>query len=122
MSIAAPAATSTPVWRRIHLRRILIGALVLLVLGALAYLLGWDLRGWFSDLWDTMTEISAKYLIAAVALKTVQTTLTAFGWYSILRFAYPDRVRSPRHRRVLRGVGGAERDPAGEPRHARAAA
>jgi uncharacterized membrane protein YbhN (UPF0104 family) len=93
MSIAAPAATSTPVLRRIHLRRILIGALVLLVLGALAYLLGWDIRGWFSDLWDTMTEISAKYLIAGVALKTVQTTLTAFGWYSILRFAYPGRVR-----------------------------
>jgi uncharacterized membrane protein YbhN (UPF0104 family) len=93
MSIAAPAAGSTSVWRRIHLRRILIGAVVLLVIGALAYLLGWDIRGWFSELWDTMTEISAQYLIAGVALKTVQTTLTAFGWYSILRFAYPDRVR-----------------------------
>ena len=93
MSIAAPAAGSTSVWRRIHLRRILIGALVLLVIGALAYLLGWNIRGWFSELWDTMTEISAQYLIAGVALKTVQTTLTAFGWYSILRFAYPDRVR-----------------------------
>jgi uncharacterized membrane protein YbhN (UPF0104 family) len=93
MSVAAPAATNTPVWRRIHLRRILIGALVLLVGGALAYLLGWDIRGWFSELWDTMTEISAKYLVAGVVLKTVQTTLTAFGWYSILRFAYPDRVR-----------------------------
>ena len=93
MSVAAPAATNTPVWRRIHLRRILIGAVVLLVGGALAYLLGWDIRGWFSDLWDTMTEISAKYLVAGVVLKTVQTTLTAFGWYSILRFAYPDRVR-----------------------------
>ena len=64
-----------------------------MVIGALAYLLGWDLRGWFSNLWDTITTIEAKYLIAGVALKTVQTTLTAFGWYSILRFAYPDRVR-----------------------------
>ena len=93
MSIAAPAAASPPFWRRIHLKRILIGALVLVVIGALAYLLGWDLRGWFSNLWDTITTIETKYLIAGVALKTVQTTLTAFGWYSILRFAYPDRVR-----------------------------
>ena len=27
--------------------------------------------------------------VAGVALKTVQTTLTAFAWYSILRYAYP---------------------------------
>ena len=108
MSIAAPAAGSTSVWRRIHLRRILIGALVLLVTGALAYLLGWDIRGWFSELWDTMTEISAQYLIAGVALKTVQTTLTAFGWYSILRFAYPDRVQSYRtfHTKIVGGITG----------------
>lgn len=91
MSIAAPAATSAP--SRFHLRRLLIGALVLVVGGALANLLGWNLRGWFSDLWDTMTAISVQYLIAGVALKTVQTTLTALAWYSILRYAYPHRER-----------------------------
>ncbi|MFL5917774.1 MAG: lysylphosphatidylglycerol synthase transmembrane domain-containing protein [Gaiellaceae bacterium] len=92
MSIAAPAAAAAPK-RRFHVRRILVGALVILVIGAAANLLGWNLRGWFSDLWDTMSEISAGYLVAGVTLKTVQTTLTAFGWYSILHFAYPGRIR-----------------------------
>src|SRR4029079_16772775 len=36
-----------------------------------------------------ITEISAAYLVADVALKTVQTTLTAYAWYAILRYAYP---------------------------------
>jgi uncharacterized membrane protein YbhN (UPF0104 family) len=53
-------------------------------------LLGLDIRGWFSDLWDALSEIGLGYLLAGWALQTVQTTLTAFGWYSILRFAFPD--------------------------------
>jgi uncharacterized membrane protein YbhN (UPF0104 family) len=92
MSVAAPTipaeSQKRPAWER------LLGfGVLILVIGALAYLLGWDIRGWFADLWDTLTEISIQYIIAGVALKTVQTTLTAFGWYSIVRFAYPGRVR-----------------------------
>jgi uncharacterized membrane protein YbhN (UPF0104 family) len=87
MSVAAPTAAAAPK-RRIHVRRLLIGALGIVVIGAFANLVGWDLRGWFSDLWDTISEISIGYLVAAVTLKTVQTSLTAFGWYSILKFAY----------------------------------
>jgi uncharacterized membrane protein YbhN (UPF0104 family) len=86
-----PAATAEQ--RRFRPGRLLKGALVIVVIGALANLLGWDIRAWFSELWDTITEISAAYLVAGVALKTVQTTTTAFAWYSILRFAYPGRVR-----------------------------
>jgi uncharacterized membrane protein YbhN (UPF0104 family) len=92
MSVAAPAATTEPK-RGFRFKRLLIGALVIVVIGAFANLVGWDLRGWFSDLWDTMSEISLGYLIAGITLKTVQTSLTAFGWYSILRFAYGDAVR-----------------------------
>src|SRR4051794_34397544 len=51
--------------------------------------LGVDVLGWFSDLRDALTGIGVGYLLAGWALQTVQTTLTAFGWYSILRFAYP---------------------------------
>jgi uncharacterized membrane protein YbhN (UPF0104 family) len=54
---------------------------------------GWNIRGWFDELWDTISTISVGYLIAAVALKTVQTSLTALGWYYILRYAYKDAVR-----------------------------
>jgi uncharacterized membrane protein YbhN (UPF0104 family) len=73
----------------VNLRRLLIWAVLIVVIGAAADLLGWNIRDWFSDLWDTITEISAAYLVAAIALKTVQTTLTAFAWFAILRYAYP---------------------------------
>ena len=53
-------------------------------------LLGVDVRGWFSTLWDTLTEIPLGYLVAGWALQTVQTTLTALGWYFILRAGFPD--------------------------------
>jgi uncharacterized membrane protein YbhN (UPF0104 family) len=92
VSVAAPAVESSPK-RRFQWRRVVTGAAVILVIGAAAQLLGWDIRSWLSDFWDTISEISAWYLVGGVALKTVQTTLTAFAWYSILRFAYPDRVR-----------------------------
>jgi len=92
VSVAAPAVESSPK-HRFQWRRLLTGAAVILVIGAAAQLLGWNIRGWLSNVWDTITEISAAYIVAGVALKTVQTTLTAFAWYSILRFAYPGRVR-----------------------------
>jgi uncharacterized membrane protein YbhN (UPF0104 family) len=83
-----PAARSRPRWHRIVL-----WAVMVLVIGAAANLLGWDLRGWFHDLWKTMTTISVGSLIAAIACMIVQTTATAYAWYSILRFAYPERTR-----------------------------
>jgi uncharacterized membrane protein YbhN (UPF0104 family) len=89
---AAVSPAAPTVRRRIRWRRLVIGGLIIVVVGALATLLGWDIKGWFSDLWDTITTISAGYLIAGVVLKTVQTALTAAGWYGILRFAYGDRV------------------------------
>src|SRR5947208_3442087 len=74
-------------------RRLLTWAAVFVLIGALANLLGWDIRGWLSDVWDTVSGISAGYIVAACALKTIQTTLAAFSWYAILRFAYPGRMR-----------------------------
>jgi uncharacterized membrane protein YbhN (UPF0104 family) len=52
---------------------------------AVLELLGVDVLGWFSDLWDALTGIGLGYLVAGWTLQTAQTTLTAFGWYSILR-------------------------------------
>jgi uncharacterized membrane protein YbhN (UPF0104 family) len=92
VTVAAPATGAEPK-RRFRVKRLLVGALAILVIGAFANLVGWDLRGWFSNLWDTISTISLGYLVAAVSLKTVQTSLTAFGWYSILRFAYPGLIR-----------------------------
>ena len=75
--------------KRPHLKRLLVGALVVIVIGAAADLLGWNIRDWLDDFWDTISEISLGYLVAGIALKTAQTTLTAFAWYAILRYAYP---------------------------------
>jgi uncharacterized membrane protein YbhN (UPF0104 family) len=50
---------------------------------------GVDVAGWFSSLWDTLTEIPVGYLVAGWSLQTVQTALTAVGWYFILRAGFP---------------------------------
>jgi uncharacterized membrane protein YbhN (UPF0104 family) len=52
-------------------------------------LLGVDVNGWLSSLWDTLADIEARYLAAGWALQTVQTTLTALGWYFILVAGHP---------------------------------
>src|SRR5438067_10177777 len=92
MSVAAPIAADTPK-KVARWKRLLIEAIAIAVIGAAANLLGWDIRGWFDELWDTITGISAGYVVAGILLKTLQTTATAFAWYSILRFAFPGRVR-----------------------------
>jgi uncharacterized membrane protein YbhN (UPF0104 family) len=69
-----------------------------LVVAALE-LLGVDVAGWFSKTWDVLTGIGLGYLLAGWALQTLQTTLTALGWFFILRAAYP-RVPLP-YRQVL---------------------
>jgi uncharacterized membrane protein YbhN (UPF0104 family) len=66
---------------------------------AVLELVGVDVTGWFSDLWDALTGIGLGYLVAGWSLQTVQTTLTALGWFSILRAAYP-RAPVP-YRQVL---------------------
>jgi uncharacterized membrane protein YbhN (UPF0104 family) len=79
----------SPAHGRVHVHRLLILALVLVIFGAAAVLFGWDISGWFKHLWNTITSISAGYLLAAIVLVTLQTTTTAYAWYSILRFGYP---------------------------------
>jgi hypothetical protein len=81
-----------PAHGRVHLRPIAIGALIIVVIGAAATLLGWDISAWFRHIWNTITSISLGYLLAGIALITLQTTATAFAWYSILRYGYPGEV------------------------------
>jgi uncharacterized membrane protein YbhN (UPF0104 family) len=83
-----PVTRPRPLWHRLVFYAVLV-----FFIGAVANLLGWDLRGWFHNLWDTVTSISVASLIAAIVLMVVQTSATAFAWYSILRYAYPDRTK-----------------------------
>jgi uncharacterized membrane protein YbhN (UPF0104 family) len=88
---ALPDEPTSP--RHFDVRRIVVIAVVVAAVGAVSHLLGWDVRAWFEQLWDTITGISAGYLVAGVVLETLQTTATAFAWCSILRYAYPGGVR-----------------------------
>src|SRR3954470_19942620 len=78
---------------RANVRTLLIGVAVVVMVGAAATLFGWDLVDWVEEVWDTITTISIGYLIAGIALITIQTTAAAFAWYSILRYAYPGQIK-----------------------------
>ena len=84
------AAAPAPPEKQLHLRRLAIWFALIVVIGVVAYLLGWDIRAWFKELWDTLTQISAKYLVPALVLQTLQTLFTAVAWLAIIRYAYPD--------------------------------
>jgi uncharacterized membrane protein YbhN (UPF0104 family) len=55
-------------------------------------LLGIDVRGWLSTFWDALTDIALEYVVAGLALQTVQTALTALAWLWILRYGFPDAI------------------------------
>jgi uncharacterized membrane protein YbhN (UPF0104 family) len=63
-------------------------AAIAVVVGLLE-LVGVDVAGWFESLWEALTGIGLGYLVAGWTLQTAQTTMTALGWYFILRAAYP---------------------------------
>ena len=91
-SVASGAAA--PAAEKAHrARRILAIVAFVLAGGAFASLVGWDIRAWFEELWDTLRAIDTAYIVAGIAAMTVQTTATALGWYAILRYAYPGELR-----------------------------
>src|SRR5919197_897376 len=64
----------------------------LAVLLAVLELVGVDVTGWISSLWDQIKSIPPGYLVAALALQTGQTVLTGLSYYGILEAAYPQQV------------------------------
>src|SRR5918993_5425526 len=63
-------------------------ALALIVLN----LLGIDVRGWLSELWDQIRAIPDGYIVAALVFQSAQTILAGLSYYGILRAAYPGQV------------------------------
>src|SRR6187431_1711377 len=55
-------------------------------------LLGVDVRGWFSELWDQIRAIPVGYIVAGLALQSGQTFFAGLSYYGILRAAYPGQV------------------------------
>jgi uncharacterized membrane protein YbhN (UPF0104 family) len=59
---------------------------------ALLQLVGVDVRGWLSDLWDQIKEVPAGYIVAALLFQTGQTFFAGLSYYGILSAAYPGEV------------------------------
>lgn len=101
MTTADAGVTEAPRGRRWRLlpfrdpsRRSRLGKVVGWLLATIAAVvvlnfLGIDVRGWLDEVWDALTEISIQYLLVGWAFQTSQTTLTALGWYFILRAGFP---------------------------------
>ncbi len=85
----APVPKQSPARRLLRIASWIVGLLVFLVV---LHLLGVDVWGWLEELWASLTEISIGYIILGCIFQGLQTTLTALGWYGILRYAYPGGV------------------------------
>jgi len=68
----------------------LLGTLVVLVV---LRLLGVDVIGWLSDLWDQIKAVPVGYIVAALVFQTGQTFFAGLSYYGILRAAYPGQVQ-----------------------------
>jgi uncharacterized membrane protein YbhN (UPF0104 family) len=89
VALAPPPEADSKQHRLLRTAAWIVGTLLALVL---LHLAGIDVWGWFTQLWDTVTEISIGYLILGCLFQGAQTMLTALGWYGILRYAYPGGV------------------------------
>ena len=61
-----------------RMRRLLkVGAAIVAVIVAVAFLdlIGVDVAGWLSDLWDQISDLQARTIVGGVALQTAQTAL-----------------------------------------------
>jgi hypothetical protein len=75
---------------------------------------GWDVAAWLSAVWDSLTSISPVYLVAALALQTLQPVFAAAAWHGILRYAYPES--EVRYGGVLACYATVRRSTASRPR------
>ena len=90
VAVAQPTPEADPKQHKLlRIAAWLVGTLLVLVA---LHLAGIDVWGWFTQLWDTVTEISIGYLLLGCLFQGLQTVLTALGWYGILRYAYPGGV------------------------------
>jgi uncharacterized membrane protein YbhN (UPF0104 family) len=56
-------------------------------------LIGVDVIGWLSELWQQVKDVPAGYIVAGLAFQTGQTLFAGLSYYGILRAAYPGQVQ-----------------------------
>jgi uncharacterized membrane protein YbhN (UPF0104 family) len=94
MTTAATIEPAPPGHERVHHRLIRIAFWIVAFVVTLAFLriCGVDVWGWLEELWDTVTDISAGYVVLGCLFQGLQTTFTALGWFGILSYAYRGQV------------------------------
>ncbi len=92
MVVAAEPMVELRPPRRRRIRKIVLWLVGLALFWLILQLLGVDVRGWLSELWDQIKEIPAGYLIAALIFQTGQTFFAGLSYYGILSAAYPGEV------------------------------
>jgi uncharacterized membrane protein YbhN (UPF0104 family) len=78
--------------RRSRLVKVVVWLVGIGLVIVLLQLLGVDVIGWLSDLWEQIKAVPAGYIVAGLTFQTAQTLLAGLSYYGILTAAYPDRV------------------------------
>lgn len=74
-----------------RLRRYALWAVVLVLVTAVFQFFGVDVVGWLDDVWKNIEAMPPIYIVAAVILKTAESSLTAVSWMYVLRAVYPQQ-------------------------------
>jgi uncharacterized membrane protein YbhN (UPF0104 family) len=80
-----------PPWRH-RVRKIVLWVVVAVLFWLVLDLLGVDVRGWIESFWDSLRQMPAGYVIAALVFQTGQTFFAGLSYYGILSVAYPGQV------------------------------
>jgi uncharacterized membrane protein YbhN (UPF0104 family) len=90
--VAVGPAGTEPKSRRRRLIEVALWILAAAFLIWILELLGIDVTGWLSDLWDVISSVPAGYIVAALVVQTGQTVFAGLSYYGILDAAYPGEV------------------------------
>ena len=86
-------ASTPPAKDRVHrLPKVLAWLVGVAVLVFVLNLIGVDVTGWLSHLWDEIKSVPRGYIAAALVFQTAQTTFAGLSYYGILSAAYPGEV------------------------------
>ncbi len=81
--------------RRRRLMKVIAWVVGVAVALALLQLLGIDVRGWLSDLWEQIKDVPVGYIVAGIVFQTGQTFFAGLSYFGILKAAYPGQVALP---------------------------
>src|SRR5262245_38876562 len=77
-----------PPWRH-RVRKIVLWVVAAVLFWVVLDLLGVDVRGWIESFWDSLKQVPAGYVIAALVFQTRQAFFAGLCYVWVLQVAYP---------------------------------